>query len=143
MADFDQAAARHEATLHTIIGPLHLYIGATQEFRRKGRADDATGRRLQLPTLRSLPARREAIEHARKHGLITDDEYRSANPTTATSRMPDDEDLLDEVKRFEEAYLRACPETVAEQFERRRQLWLPLVLHAERAGPTAANRLPI
>ncbi len=84
---FDRMAARHEASLHTIIGTLHRYIGATEEARPKGRVDDDAGPRIQLPTVRRLPTRRQAIEHAWQSGLITEDEYRAANTDT---KMPDD-----------------------------------------------------
>jgi hypothetical protein len=37
--------------------------------------DASTGKRPQLPTIRHLPPRRQAIEHAWDKGLITEEEH--------------------------------------------------------------------
>ena len=55
LRDFDPTAARHEATLHSIIGTLTTYAGEIGEARPKGPREVSTGRRLQLPTVRTLP----------------------------------------------------------------------------------------
>jgi len=44
--------------------------------RPKGLRDASTGKRPQLPTVRHLPPRRQAIGHAWDNGLITDEELR-------------------------------------------------------------------
>ena len=44
LRDFDPTAARHEATLHTIIGTLTTYAGEIGEARPKGPREIATGR---------------------------------------------------------------------------------------------------
>jgi hypothetical protein len=137
---FDHSAARHETTLHTIIATLHRYAGATEEWRPKGTAEEGTNRRTQLPTMRRLPPRSQAIEHAWRNGLITEEEYRAATSLTLTSTMPDDEDFL---VRFEDAYRKCSPYPVLGQFQRRRQLSLPLMLRDERTGHASTNRLAI
>ena len=83
LRDFDPTAARHEATLHTIIGTLTTYAGEIGEARPKGPREIATGRRPQLPTVRTLPPRRQAVQHAWENGLITDEEYAAAIPAPA------------------------------------------------------------
>jgi hypothetical protein len=136
VGEFDHSAARHETTLHTIIATLHRYIGVTEELRPKGPAEEGTGRRTQLPTMRRLPPRSQAIDHAWTNALITEEEYRATPPSPVNSRMPDDEDPM---ISFQDAYRRCSPCSVSDELERRRQLWLPLMLHDE--GPI--NRLPI
>jgi hypothetical protein len=78
LRDFGGQAGQYEATLHTIIETLEKFAGKTEDKRPKGRLD--TGTRSQLPTLRILPRRRDAIEHARGQGLITEEEYQGALP---------------------------------------------------------------
>lgn len=80
--DYDSAAAKHEATLHTIVSTLEKFVGDTAvPPRQKGSKDAATGKRPQLPTVRVLPARKDALLHAWTEGLITDEEYESALPS--------------------------------------------------------------
>lgn len=83
LRDFDPSATRHDCALHTIIKTLHHYVGATGESRPKA-PSDADGRRAQLPTMRQLPPRRDALNHARKAGLITEEEYSVALQTKDT-----------------------------------------------------------
>jgi hypothetical protein len=78
LRESDGRAGHYEATLHSIIETVERYAGKTEEKRRKGLFDAETGKRPQLPTERLLPARRDALEHARVQGLITDEEYESA-----------------------------------------------------------------
>ena len=79
LCDYDSTAAKHEATLHTIIGKLEEFVGDTAvPPRQKGSKDAATGKRPQLPTVRILPKRKDALLHARTEGLITNEEYESA-----------------------------------------------------------------
>jgi hypothetical protein len=80
LRDFDSTAAKHETSLHSIIGTLQKYIGDTELSRPKGLRDASTGKRPQLPTVRHLPPRRQAIQYAWENGLITDEEYVGAIP---------------------------------------------------------------
>jgi len=80
LRDFDSTAAKHETSLNSIIGTLQKYIGDTELSRPKGLCDASTGKRPQLATVRHLPPRRQAIEHAWDNGLITDEEYGAAIP---------------------------------------------------------------
>ncbi len=80
LRDFDARSAQFEATLHTIIDTLERYAGKAEVKRPKGLMDRTSGKRPQLPTVRNLPCRRDALEHASKQGLITDEEYQSALP---------------------------------------------------------------
>ena len=80
LRDFGGQAGQYEATLHTIIETLEKYAGKTEDSRPKGRLDKNTGARPQLPTVRILPRRRDALKHARGQGLITEEEYQSALP---------------------------------------------------------------
>jgi hypothetical protein len=84
LRDFDPTAAKHETTLHTIIGTLEKYVGDTTPKRPKEKKDPATGTRSQLPTSRILPMRAEAIKHAWENGLITNEEYEGAMPDEAS-----------------------------------------------------------
>ena len=81
LRDFDSRSAQFEATLHTIIETLERYAGNTANKRPKGLMDRTSGKRPQLPTVRILPPRHDALEHALKQGLITNEEYNSALPT--------------------------------------------------------------
>ena len=49
LREFDAAAAKYE-TLHTIIGALDAYVGATSVKRDKGKKDPSSGKRPQLAT---------------------------------------------------------------------------------------------
>lgn len=69
----------HESTLHVVVKKLEEFIGDTQTVRSKG-ATKADGTREQLPTVRSLPCRRDALQHAFDKGLITREEYDGALP---------------------------------------------------------------
>ena len=80
LRDFDFMAAKHESSLHTIIDMLQRYVGNIEASRPKGLRDASTGKRPQLPTVRRLPPRREAIQYAWDNGLITDEEYAGAIP---------------------------------------------------------------
>ena len=79
LRDFDQNAARHEVTLHAIIGTLNKYAGPHQCTRPKGKKN-ASGIRPQLATTHHLPPRREAIHHAWAQGLLTDEEHAVVPP---------------------------------------------------------------
>ena len=146
---FDRVSARHEATLHTIIGTLHRYIGETEEIRPKGR-DEETGTRVQLPTVRRLPPRRAAIEHAWKNGLITDDEYRALNTADTrmniSTKMPDEleiEKYEEELGKLREIIRKLSPLSISEQIERRRQMVLPLFGQEVGVRGPALNIMPI
>jgi len=83
LRDFDPTAAKHETTLHTIIGTLENYVGDTTPRRPKEKKNPGTGTRLQLPTARTLPVGAEAIKYAWENGLITNEEYKGAMPREA------------------------------------------------------------
>jgi hypothetical protein len=74
----DQRAVQHEGTLHTIIAKLGEFTGGTTQHCPKSKIDAISGKRSQLPTERILPPRQQALEHARKEGLITAEEYETA-----------------------------------------------------------------
>jgi hypothetical protein len=78
--EHDASSARHETALHLIIETLDKYAGVTDAERPKGARNLETGKRPQLPTIRRLPPRREAIEHAWRNNLITEAEYVFALP---------------------------------------------------------------
>ena len=77
MRDYDASAARHETALHQIIDTLERYIGETETSRPKGTRNPNSASRPQLPTVRHLPPRREAIQRAWEKGLLTEEEYAS------------------------------------------------------------------
>jgi hypothetical protein len=74
--------ARNGTTLHTIIAHLKMFVGSLDDKRPKGPKDALTGKRPQWPTLRYLPRRRQALEHALAAGLITSEEFAEAVPAT-------------------------------------------------------------
>jgi hypothetical protein len=80
LKDFGGRGAQYEARLHTIIDTFEKYVGKIESRRPKGTLNSVTKTRPQLPTLRLLPPRRMALDHALKEGLITDEEYESAVP---------------------------------------------------------------
>ena len=86
LRDFDSRAGQYEATLHTIIETLEKYAGNTEDRRRKGPFNAHAGKRPQLPTVRMLPTRRDALEHARKQGLLPWRSTRVPCPRTARLR---------------------------------------------------------
>jgi Family of unknown function (DUF5906) len=75
MQAHDSTAARHETALHQIIGTVKRYVGKPGKSRPKGRREPGAVCRPQLPTIRHLPPRREAVHHAWEKGLLTDEEY--------------------------------------------------------------------
>ena len=66
--------------IHAIIDALTALVGDMTKKRPKLPPDEQ-GCRRQLATQQILPPRRQAIEHARKHGLITREEYDAASMT--------------------------------------------------------------
>ena len=80
LREFDGNAAQREASLHLIIRTLEEYVGKTTTDRPKVNVD---GKRVQGPTVRVLPTRSAALEHARKEHLLTSEELEAAGWTGA------------------------------------------------------------
>lgn len=67
----------HAPSLKSIIATMEQYYGPTQTKRR------SVGKGNKGPTIRYLPRRGDALFHAFKSHLITDEEFRSAMPFSA------------------------------------------------------------
>ncbi len=148
LRDFDPSAARHEATLHSIIGTLTTYAGEIGEARPKGPREIVTCKRPQLPTVRTLPPRRQAIEHAWENKLITDEEYVAAIPPPAPVNLGDwaalfvDGDCEVDDPFLEERYRRAFPNGRGAVRQASSDVAAPLPRGQARRFPTE-NRLPV
>jgi hypothetical protein len=77
-----------------------MNILGARNWSALSQADSATGKRTQLPTVRVLPPRQQALRHAYKEGLIAIEEFEmgmnlSNMPETADSEGEDKDLTLD------------------------------------------------